>query len=108
MGRCEITIQPWLEKRLHDLDWTVVSALGNLVRHMFLTQPPCKALGIYIFDGRIFYIPIQPLARICHTDGIRIGDLLTEIQQHLPTTMEQWRTDAVTMRRTRENLEWTA
>jgi hypothetical protein len=80
--------------------------LGNILQSMFLTQPPCKALGIYI-PGRNF-AGLGLMTRVCNSDGIRIGHLLAELEQPLPRAIDLWRVRSQAMRQEIAQLLWTS
>ena len=46
---------------------------------MFLTKPPCKALGVYS-DADMGNLTL--LTRILDADGIRIRQFLSELEEH--------------------------
>ena len=45
-GTCEIAVKPHLDQHLRYQTWLTTPVPGNLVQSMFLTQPPCKVLGL--------------------------------------------------------------
>ena len=72
---------------------------------MFLTSPPCKVLSIYALstnDRRL-----QLVSRIRRVEGIRIGDLLPQIRQHIPTAIERWRDSSQILRERIAGERWT-
>ena len=107
LGRCEITVYRELEERLASQSSPLADPeLGELIESMFLTQPPIKALGIYspsnTVTGRL-----KSVARICNTDGIRIRDLLSGLEQVLTNAINIWRNYAQAQRKTIAEPEWT-
>jgi hypothetical protein len=62
----------------------------QLIGSMFLTEPPCKELGVYVpsIAGN------RRLDRVCGVQdegGIRINHLLSTIQEHSKDVIELWK-----------------
>ena len=53
---------------------------------MFATQPPCKALGLYVHASDHF----TRLKMLRNNEGIRLDELLQSIHQTLPKVQEAW------------------
>ena len=74
--RCEIKLLLTTEDAL---TWKRVlpePEFSRLIGSMFLTQPPCKSLSIHTDSGYL-----EPVARIVDPGGIRIGQLLSTLEQ---------------------------
>ncbi|KAI4695719.1 hypothetical protein J4E81_006047 [Alternaria sp. BMP 2799] len=104
-GGYALTITPHLQRHLRDQ--ALMPELNELVHTMFLTNPPCKGLGIYTFGPETRFRDLELIERIHNVDGIRIGDLLPRIQQHLSVAIERWRYRAVSMREVIAEESWT-
>ncbi|KAI4673402.1 uncharacterized protein J4E84_011127, partial [Alternaria hordeiaustralica] len=106
-GSFVITTKPRLQHCLRDD--ALPTGFQQLVDTMFLTNPPCKALGIYALcgDGDNGIGGFQLVEKVHRADGIRVGDFLPQIRQHIPTAIESWRHKSQDMREYIAEEKWT-
>ena len=95
-GSYYITIKPHIQDYLRNLASSTGPSREQLIQDMFLTRPPCKVLRIYATmksrEG------LQVVGSVHQTDGVRIGDLLPQLQQHCSTATELWYTRSQLLR----------
>jgi len=95
-GSHYITIKPHIQDYLRNLASSTGPSREQLIQDMFLTRPPCKVLRIYATmksrEG------LQVVGSVHQTDGVRIGDLLPQLQQHCSTATELWYTRSQLLR----------
>lgn len=107
-GSFVVTIEPRLQ---HDLrDRALPTGLEQLVDTMFLTSPPCKVLGIYALSpesARPSPEGLHSVKRLHRANGIRVGDLLRQIRQLMPTAIRRWRDNSRTIHQHIEREDWT-
>jgi hypothetical protein len=104
LGRCDIIINHKLGDHISALASLVDPFLGKILQSMFITQPPCKALSIYMLSYS--YLVLELVKRVRDADGIRIGHLLGELQQNLPRVIDLWRTRSQAMRLETAQQPW--
>ncbi|KAI4934403.1 hypothetical protein J4E85_002259 [Alternaria conjuncta] len=96
-GSYTVTIKPHIQEYLRSLASNTGPSREQLVNNMFLTRPPCKVLRIYATtksrEG------LQMVGSVHQTDGVRIGDLLLQLQQHFSTAIELWRSRSQSLRK---------
>ncbi|KAL1799431.1 hypothetical protein ACET3X_003468 [Alternaria dauci] len=89
LGHCEISLkagtgQPCL------LRGSLPSGnFANLIADMFLTEPACKAVGIYM--TQIYSQHLQLLATVSNKDGVRVGQFLDALHHHAGKLLTRWR-----------------
>jgi hypothetical protein len=103
LGRCEITLRPGTQRLLYkrllpEADFT------QLIGSMFLTDPPCKAIGVYV--PRVGSGSLEPVAKILDVDGIRVGHLLSTLQEHCNVALDTWHKQAEKLRRDISESHW--
>ena len=79
---------------------------SELIADMFLTEPPCKALGVYVDQPH--QTILHRLGRICDEDGIRVGQFLDALQHHASELLSRWLAQAGTIRKGIAALHWTS
>jgi hypothetical protein len=105
LGRCEITVNDKLGNHLSAQASSMDPFVGNILQSMFLTQPPCKSLGIYM--PGVSYLGMNLVTRVCNADGIRVGHLLAELQRNLPKAINLWRIRSQAMQKDILQSPWT-
>ena len=97
LGRCEIALKAGTgQPRL--VQGSLPSGnFANLIADMFLTEPPCKALGIYMTQPHSHHLHL--LVTVSNEDGIRVGQFLDALQQHAGKLLTAWRVQVEHLRR---------
>jgi hypothetical protein len=97
LGRCEIALKAGTgQPRL--VQGSLPSGnFANLIADMFLTEPPCKALGIYMTQQHSHHLHL--LVTVSNEDGIRVGQFLGALQQHAGKLLSAWRVQVEHFRR---------
>lgn len=101
LGRLEISLRPG-SNHLLDSQAMRDNHFTDLVGSMFATEPPCKAIGIYIHTTG--GTTLNPVAKVCDANGIRIGSLLATFESHCSTVLEAWEKEAQKLRKEFEKL----
>jgi len=104
-GRCEIELQhgtPDMFSYPLPVD-TFKATIGG----MFLTEPPCRTLGLYTPTYRSTAQSLHPLVRIHNTDGIRVHQFLAALQGHSVEVYGIWRDMANELRQKTADSDWT-
>ena len=104
LGRCEISMSPPLDSP-RALSSSVACGFRDLVRNMFLIQPPCKALSIYMPDIDHDWC-LNLITKVQDADGIRVGHLLSQLDNHFGQVIERWHTQASTLRKAIAEPDW--
>ena len=106
LGRCEIALKPGftrhrvLRNAISHADFT------ELIGSMFLTEPPCRALGIY--DTRLRRCSLGAITRVCDEGGVRIGHFLSALREPADEVLTLWLNQATEVRRAIHEPHWTA
>jgi len=102
LGRCEIILGPCSsEQRVYKRPLPQ-TAFDELISSMFLTEPPCKAVGIYLPRRRA---PVLRLvAKIRDAGGIRVGQVLRTLEQNADDALSCWKNGVKSI----EGRDWTA
>jgi hypothetical protein len=87
-GHCSIDLVPG-QRYLTASPIIRSKELGDLVKGMFVTQPPCKALGIYV-HGEGSHNQTKRINHVHSEEGIRIGQLLESLDECIPEIIEHW------------------
>jgi hypothetical protein len=106
LGRCEIAVSHKLRDHLSTQVSSMDPFLGKILQSMFLTQPPCKALGIYMPSRSAGGLEL--VGRVCNGDGIRIGHLLAELERSLFIAIQLWRVRSQAVRQNIAQSLWTS
>jgi hypothetical protein len=106
LGRWDIALRPGLEQHRLLYNPLTDSAFSQLVAPMYITEPPCKALVIYA-DLHYEKTEARRLARIVDTDGIKIGQLLAELQKHCNEATIPWKSALKRMEKEITQTQWT-
>jgi len=104
LGRCEIILSPCSsEQRVYKRPLPQ-RAFDELISSMFLTEPPCKALGIYLprYSGRA----LRLVAKVRDAEGIRVGQVLRTLEQNADDALSCWKDGSKDFRRDIEELCW--
>jgi hypothetical protein len=72
---------------------------------MFLTEPPCKALGIYVPHNNA--AGLEHVTRLCDTQGLRVGHFLSALEQHAEDALIIWQDEAKIFRQGIQDPHWT-
>ena len=106
LGRCEIILGPCSSEQRVYKESLPQTAFDELIRFMFLTEPPCKALGIYLprRRGR----PLRSVAKVRDAEGIRVGQILRALKENADDTLSCWKDGVKDLRRDIEGLCWRA
>jgi hypothetical protein len=105
VGWCEITLKPGpsqhrvIKKPLPD------DAFAQLIGPMFITEPPCKSLGIYA--SQLGTSNLHLLARVCNEDGIRIHQFLSALEEHAKDLLHVWMGQANFLHKRIREPHWT-
>jgi len=106
LGRCEIIIGPCSSEQVIYKRPLPQRAFDELISSMFLTEPPCKALGIYLPCRRA---PVLRLvAKVRDAEGIRVGQVLRTLEQNADDALSCWKDGVKDLREDLEELYWTA
>jgi hypothetical protein len=73
---------------------------------MYLTQPPCKALGVYLENHTSEHL--QRLVKIQHETGITVGRFFSALEPHCREVLKDWEREAEKMTRKIWRSNWTA
>jgi len=104
LGRCEIILGPCsFEQRVYKRPLPQ-TAFDELIGSMFLTEPPCKAVGIYLPCRRA---PVLRLvAKVRDAEGIRVGQVLRTLEQNADDALSWWEDEVRELRREIKNSYW--
>jgi len=106
LGRCEIILGPCSsEQRIYKRPLPQ-TAFDELISSMFLTEPPCKAVGIYL--PRRSAPVLRLVAKIRDAGGIRVGQVLRTLEQNADDALTCWKDGVKDLRRNIEGRDWTA
>jgi hypothetical protein len=103
-GKCEIDLNPATSPRNLLIDHRIVSSgLIIFMDSMFVTQPPCKVIGIYhnrdnsspvVFERmgcfNSLVSNLELLGRVRNDEGIRIGELIAALKSYAPRVLSAW------------------
>jgi hypothetical protein len=78
---------------------------ADRIADMFLTDPPCKALGVYVDQSPSAFL--KQLARVCDEDGIRVRPFLDALEHHANELLSTWISQANDMRQEIKESHWT-
>ena len=56
---------------------------------MLLTEPPCKALGIYVMHSET--PPLKLVERVWNPHGIRVGQFLLALEAYVDKSIARWK-----------------
>jgi len=103
-GRCEINFQPG--SRNVFACPLPANVFESTIGSMYLTQPPCKTLGLYLTyqDGEHLHL----LERVHSVDGIRVQEFLTALQHHSAEAYRTWRNRAAKLKQAIAQPHWTS
>jgi hypothetical protein len=106
LGRWDIALRPGLEQHRLFHNPLTDSAFTQFVAPMYITEPPCKALVIY---ADLHFEKTEPrrLVRVVDTDGIKIGQLLAELQKHCNEATIPWKSALKRMEEEITLTHWT-
>jgi hypothetical protein len=91
LGRCEITLRPGTQQLLYKRPLPEAD-FAQLIGSMFLTDPPCKSLGVYV--PRVGSGSLEPVTKILDVDGIRVGHVLSTLREHSNVALDTWHKQA--------------
>ena len=79
----------------------------DLISPMYVTQPPCKALGVYADYGKPPNLRYSRLGRAVDENGVTIANLLDTLRQCAPKAIERWRIEVISAKQRVAGRHWT-
>jgi hypothetical protein len=104
-GHCSIDLVPG-QRYLTASPIIRSKELGDLVKGMFVTQPPCNGLGIYV-DGEGLHHRTKRINNVHSEEGVRIGQLLDSLDECIPEIIDHWSSSVLESRDILANRVWT-
>jgi len=104
LGRLEVALKPGHREHLVFQQPLPETEFFELIGSMFLTEPPCQALGIYV--PRLGAATLEPVTKICDVDGIRVGHLLSTLQAHCGGILDLWSNQVPALRQKILTTPW--
>jgi hypothetical protein len=101
-GGWEIALHPAPTQHFLSATTNLKQTLGS----MFLTQPPCKALGVYLANSTSGHL--RRLTNIQHATGITVGRFFSALEPRLHVVMEDWKNEVEKMTGKLCTTHWTA
>ena len=92
-GKIQIALRPDITTKHSLLEPHITTSLLQLIRPMFVTQPPCRVIGMYHYrkttspltDMEHYeYSNKTLLTRVHNDEGIRVGDIVDACMKHAP------------------------
>ncbi|KAF2875985.1 hypothetical protein BDV95DRAFT_563140 [Massariosphaeria phaeospora] len=101
-GRCDIRLQPGVSAQecLFKASELPSSQLTKIIGSFFITEPPCKSVGIYVAarepavhlcDFEVSHTRL--LVRLHNEEGVRIGQLISALMEYSAEVLADWIAD---------------
>jgi hypothetical protein len=94
-GSLEIIVKPGLRPHLAARGPLPKDTFTRLIGSMFLAEPPCKTVGIYVPN---FPVP-ERVAKIHDAGGIRVGHFLSTLEDYSGQIIDIWKSQAQAIRK---------
>jgi hypothetical protein len=97
LGRWEVNVRGAASSGSFILDTFLLSQpLLEAIGSMHITQPPCRAIGLYVYDpkNRVTAEPYQFCKRIRNPYGIQISEFLNALEECASVVLQAWEKQA--------------
>jgi len=104
LGRCEISLKAGTNQPCLLRGSLPGGRFAELIADMFLTEPVCKTLGIYM--PQLHNNRLRLISRVAQEHGIRVGHFLGTLQRHADKLLSTWQRQAEIIRQKVQNTHW--